>query len=67
MYADANAIKVAVEVVKNFNTKEDRFNKKDSKEFIDSYNKIMGYDDDDDRRLTAEKMGLMTESELLDL
>ena len=66
MYADANAIKVAVEVVKNFNTKEDRFNKKDSKEFIDSYNKIMGYDDDDDRRLTAEKMGLMTESELLD-
>jgi hypothetical protein len=66
MYANANAIKVAIEVVKNFNTKEDRFNKKDSKEFIDSYNKIMGYDDNDDRRLTAEKMGLMTESELLD-
>lgn len=66
MYANANAIKVAVEVVKNFNVKEDRFNKKDSKEFIDSYNKIMGYDEDDDRRLTAEKMGLMTENELTD-
>jgi hypothetical protein len=67
LYADANAITVSIEAVKKFNVEEDRFNAENSKEFIDNYNKLMGYGEDDENRLTADKMALMTDAELADL
>ena len=62
--ADANAIKVKIEIVSDFDPEKDLFDPKKRQEFLDAYNDIMGNKEGDADYIDSNDLSLMTSDEI---
>ena len=62
--ADANAIKVKIDIVSDFDPSKDLFDPKKRQEFLDAYNDIMGNKEGDADYIDSNDLSLMTSDEI---
>lgn len=65
--ADANTIKINLEIVSNFDPETDLFDSKKRQEFLDAYNEIMGNQKGDNDYVDSNDLSLMTSDDIADM
>ena len=65
--ADANTIKINLEIVSNFDPETDLFDAKKRQEFLDAYNEIMGNKESDADYVDSNDLSLMTSDDISDM